>query len=65
MKLGRKLTWDAKAERFVNDTEANALCGRKARKADYDIGLIMKKAGPDLSIQNSPTLRLPERMVGS
>ena len=45
MKLGRKLTWDAKAERFVGDEAANALLSRKARKAEYDIALIMKKAG--------------------
>ena len=45
MKLGRKLTWDAKAERFVGDDAANALLGRKARKPEYDINLIMKKAG--------------------
>ena len=45
MKLGRKLTWDPKAERFVNDDAANALLSRKARKSDYDIALIMKKAG--------------------
>ena len=45
MKLGRKLTWDAAKEAFVGDAEANALCSRKARKAEYDINLIMKKAG--------------------
>jgi hypothetical protein len=31
MKLGRPLTWDAKAERFVNDAEANALLTRPER----------------------------------
>jgi myo-inositol 2-dehydrogenase/D-chiro-inositol 1-dehydrogenase len=45
MKLGGKLTWDAKAERFVGNDAANALLSRKARKAEYDINLIMKKGG--------------------
>jgi hypothetical protein len=45
MKLGRKLNWDVKAERFVGDDAANAMLGRKARKAEYDIQLVMKKAG--------------------
>jgi myo-inositol 2-dehydrogenase / D-chiro-inositol 1-dehydrogenase len=31
MKLGRPLTWDAKAERFVNDAEANAMLTRPER----------------------------------
>jgi len=31
MKLARPLTWDAKAERFVNDKEANALLSRPER----------------------------------
>ena len=31
MKLARPLTWDAKAERFVNDEEANALLSRPER----------------------------------
>jgi myo-inositol 2-dehydrogenase/D-chiro-inositol 1-dehydrogenase len=31
MKLGRPLTWDAKAERFTNDAEANALLARPER----------------------------------
>ena len=31
MKLGRPLTWDAKAERFVNDAEANAMLSRPER----------------------------------
>ena len=34
MKLGRPLTWDAKAERFVNDAAANALLAR-AERAPY------------------------------
>lgn len=32
MKLGRKLNWDAKAERFVNDDEANKTLFRDERK---------------------------------
>ena len=31
MKLGRSMTWDAKAERFVNDAAANALLARAER----------------------------------
>ena len=31
MKLGRKLTWDAKAERFVDDVQANAMLFREER----------------------------------
>jgi myo-inositol 2-dehydrogenase/D-chiro-inositol 1-dehydrogenase len=31
MKLGRPLSWDAKAERFVNDAEANAMLSRPER----------------------------------
>jgi hypothetical protein len=45
MKLDRKLTWDAKKEQFVGDKEANLLLTRKARKAEYDLTTIMKKAG--------------------
>jgi predicted dehydrogenase len=45
MKLGRKLEWDAKNEKFVNDKDANAMMSRKARKSEYDLALIMKKAG--------------------
>ena len=45
MKLNRKLTWDAKKEKFTGDKEANAMLARKARKPEYDIALIMKKAG--------------------
>jgi myo-inositol 2-dehydrogenase/D-chiro-inositol 1-dehydrogenase len=45
MKLNRKLTWDAKEENFVGDKEANAILSRKARKAEYDVAMIMKKAG--------------------
>lgn len=45
MKLGRKLTWDPKKEEFTGDKEANAMLSRKARKPEYDLALIMKKAG--------------------
>lgn len=45
MKLNRELRWDAKKERFTGDKEANALLTRKARKPEYDLSLIMKKAG--------------------
>jgi myo-inositol 2-dehydrogenase / D-chiro-inositol 1-dehydrogenase len=31
MKLARPLTWDPKAERFVNDAEANAMLSRPER----------------------------------
>jgi len=45
MKVGRKLNWDATAERFVGDDEANSYLSRKARSAEYDINLILQKAG--------------------
>jgi myo-inositol 2-dehydrogenase/D-chiro-inositol 1-dehydrogenase len=45
MKLGRELKWDAQKEMFTGDKEANAMLGRKARKPEYDVALIMKKAG--------------------
>jgi predicted dehydrogenase len=45
MKLNRKLTWDAKKEMFVGDNEANGMLSRKSRKAEYDVALLMKKAG--------------------
>jgi hypothetical protein len=41
MKLGRPLTWDAKAERFVNDDEANAMLSRPER-APYGAHNLMK-----------------------
>lgn len=31
MRLGRPLTWDAKAERFINDAQANAMLSRPER----------------------------------
>jgi predicted dehydrogenase len=45
MKLNRKLTWDSKKEMFVGDKEANAMLMRKARKNEYDLIQIMKRAG--------------------
>ncbi|HEY4953017.1 MAG TPA: gfo/Idh/MocA family oxidoreductase, partial [Verrucomicrobiae bacterium] len=45
MKLKRKLNWDAKTEMFIGDEEANARRERKARKAEYDIQVVMKNAG--------------------
>jgi predicted dehydrogenase len=45
MKLNRKLTWDAKKEKFVADVEADAMLSRKVRKPEYDVALIMKNAG--------------------
>jgi predicted dehydrogenase len=43
MKLGRPLTWDAQAECFVNDAEANAMLSRPER-APYG-AIAMMKAG--------------------
>jgi hypothetical protein len=45
MKLGRKLNWDAAAERFTGDDAANAMRSRKARKPEYDFELALQKAG--------------------
>ena len=45
MKLGRKLTWDPAQEAFVGDDTANAMRSRKARKPEYDVSAVMKKAG--------------------
>jgi predicted dehydrogenase len=45
MKLKRKLTWNPDSEMFVNDDEANALRGRKARTAEYDIHGVLDRAG--------------------
>ena len=42
MKLGRKLTWDPQAERFVNDAAADALLARHQR-APYGTELALKK----------------------
>jgi hypothetical protein len=32
MKITRELEWDSKAEKFINDDEANALLARPQRK---------------------------------
>jgi predicted dehydrogenase len=45
MKLKRKVTWDPVKETFPGDAEANALCGRKARKPEFDYQVDMKKGG--------------------
>jgi predicted dehydrogenase len=45
MKLQRKLVWDPVKETFPGDAEANALCSRKARKAEFDYRENLKKAG--------------------
>lgn len=45
MKLGRKVTWDVKTESFGSDAEANALRGRKPRKAEYDLAALLKSGG--------------------
>jgi myo-inositol 2-dehydrogenase / D-chiro-inositol 1-dehydrogenase len=45
MKLKRKLTWDPLREVFVGDDAANALRSRQPRKPEYDINVMMKKAG--------------------
>ena len=45
MKLGRKVTWDHVKETFPGDAEANALCGRKPRKLEFDYREDLKKAG--------------------
>jgi len=45
MKLDRKLTWDTAKEMFIGDDEANSLCDRKPRTADYDLHAILKNAG--------------------
>ncbi|MCX6329931.1 MAG: Gfo/Idh/MocA family oxidoreductase [Bacteroidia bacterium] len=45
MKLNRKVTWDPKKEKFVKDKEANAMMARKVADPQYNLALIMKKAG--------------------
>jgi hypothetical protein len=44
MKLGRPLNWDAKAERFVDDAEANAMLVRPER-APYGATRLAEKSG--------------------
>ena len=44
MKLGRPLTWDAKAERFVNDAEANAMLTRPERAPYGALRLAARRA---------------------
>ena len=39
-----KLNWNPAKAAFIGDDEANAMCSRKARKTEYDINLVMKKA---------------------
>ncbi|MEX1114144.1 MAG: Gfo/Idh/MocA family oxidoreductase [Akkermansiaceae bacterium] len=45
MKLGRKVTWDVATESFPGDAEANALCTRTPRRAEFDIAALIQKAG--------------------
>jgi hypothetical protein len=45
MKLRRKLVWDAAAETFIGDDDANALRRRKARKPEYDFERVLSQAG--------------------
>ena len=41
MKLGRPLTWDPKAEKFINDAEANSMLSRPER-APYGVSNLKK-----------------------
>ncbi|MBM3858844.1 MAG: Gfo/Idh/MocA family oxidoreductase [Verrucomicrobia bacterium] len=43
MKLGRKLKWDSKAEKFIGDDTANSMLSR-AERAPYGIQKLVKKA---------------------
>lgn len=45
MKLGRKLTWDAAKEAFTGDAAANAMRSRQARAPEYDVNVLLQKAG--------------------
>jgi predicted dehydrogenase len=45
MKLNRKVNWDPGKEKFVKDKEASAMMARKVTDPQYDLALIMKKAG--------------------
>jgi hypothetical protein len=38
VRLGRKLTWDAAAEQFVGDDEANAMLSREQRSPYQIVG---------------------------
>jgi hypothetical protein len=45
MKLKRKLTWNPDKEMFANDSGANALRNRHARRAKYDIHKLLARSG--------------------
>ena len=49
MKLGRPLTWDPKAEKFVNDAEATAMLTRPERGEYGAIKLAAKLAKSSVS----------------
>ncbi len=44
MKLARPLTWDAKAERFIGDDQANSMLSRSER-APYGAMRLAKRQG--------------------
>lgn len=43
MKLGRKVRWNPKTERFIDDAAADALFDRPARRPEYDYAARLKK----------------------
>ena len=45
MKLGRKLSWNAATERFVDDPDADAHLGRAPRSPEFDLAAVLKRAG--------------------
>jgi predicted dehydrogenase len=45
MKLGRKLVWDPGRERFVGDDDANGRLSRAARRGEFDVAAVLKRAG--------------------